>query len=360
MAVECRFTRLRRPRGERRAAARTAGCGQVRPAAAPAGPRLQSGGGRPGGDRARAGAPPLRWPGCWRCAGSASCGCRTRRQFAGARGRARPRARVCRHRLGTRSACRCRRGSALASRAGAVALPWTAPAAGSRSSPERSHERSPGRRGQRPLGRRQGVGAAGAGGPGLRRGRQSAARHARDVVARADQQLAIGLDTRTRGFDAELVLEAVMRLEGEPGVRAELVYAWADETTSAAPLHGDAAAPPAGAAGPRGRRDQSEEAATAPLREGADLFIDTSELPLAALRGARSTGPVRRSSGASRPGRPLISFAYPAGLPREADMVFDARFLAESALRPHIAARTGLDPEVGAFMEARSGLRAFL
>jgi UPF0042 nucleotide-binding protein len=48
----------------------------------------------------------------------------------------------------------------------------------------------------------------------------------------------------------------------------------------------------------------------------------------------------------------LISFAYPKGLPREADLVFDARFLRNPHYDPILGPKTGLDPEVGAYVEA--------
>jgi UPF0042 nucleotide-binding protein len=47
----------------------------------------------------------------------------------------------------------------------------------------------------------------------------------------------------------------------------------------------------------------------------------------------------------------LMSFAYPKGLPREADLVFDARFLRNPHYEPTLRFKTGLDPEVGAYVE---------
>ena len=48
----------------------------------------------------------------------------------------------------------------------------------------------------------------------------------------------------------------------------------------------------------------------------------------------------------------FLSFAFPAGLPREADMVFDARFLRNPHYDPILRPRTGLDAEVAAYVEA--------
>ena len=103
-----------------------------------------------------------------------------------------------------------------------------------------------------------------------------------------------------------------------------------------------------------------EELLTAPLREAADLVIDTSDLPLASLRRL-----IERHFGAgsdaeeSRLVVSLISFAYKHGLPREADLVFDARFLRNPHYDPILQPRTGLDAEVGAFIEADPDFATF-
>ncbi len=47
-----------------------------------------------------------------------------------------------------------------------------------------------------------------------------------------------------------------------------------------------------------------------------------------------------------------MSFAYPRGLPREADMVFDARFLRNPHYVPALRRRTGLDADVADYVEA--------
>ncbi|HEX2940823.1 MAG TPA: RNase adapter RapZ, partial [Rhodopila sp.] len=52
-----------------------------------------------------------------------------------------------------------------------------------------------------------------------------------EMVSRGDHNLAVGIDARTRGFDAVGVLEAMERLRGNPALRVQLVYAWADEST---------------------------------------------------------------------------------------------------------------------------------
>ena len=55
----------------------------------------------------------------------------------------------------------------------------------------------------------------------------------------------------------------------------------------------------------------------------------------------------------------LISFAYRQGLPREADLVFDSRFLRNPHYDPILRDRTGLDPEVGAYIASDPDFATF-
>jgi RNase adapter protein RapZ len=181
-----------------------------------------------------------------------------------------------------------------------------------------------------------------------------------DMVTRGERKLAIGVDARTSGFDAELALQALGRLRANPSLRPELVYAWADEITLLRRYTETRRRHPLAPEGRVADAIAREERLTAPLREGADLVIDTSELPLASLRRL-----IDRHFGAdsdaeeSRLVVSLISFAYKFGLPREADLVFDARFLRNPHYDPMLRPRTGLDAEVGAFIEADPDFATF-
>ncbi len=103
-------------------------------------------------------------------------------------------------------------------------------------------------------------------------------------MARSERRLAIGVDARTRGFDAAAVLEALQRLRANPALRAELVFVWADEATLLRRYTATRRRHPMAPQGRVGNGISAEEALTARLREGADLVIDTSGLPLPALR----------------------------------------------------------------------------
>jgi UPF0042 nucleotide-binding protein len=173
-----------------------------------------------------------------------------------------------------------------------------------------------------------------------------------------DRKLAVGIDARTRGFDADAVLDAVARLRGDGGLRLQLLYVWADESTLLRRYTETRRRHPLAPQGVVADGIAAETALTEKLRESADLVVDTSGLPIANLRRLieRLFG---LEAGQARLAVSLVSFGYPRGLPREADLVFDARFLRNPHYDPILRCKTGLDPEVGAYVEADSDFRVF-
>ena len=182
-----------------------------------------------------------------------------------------------------------------------------------------------------------------------------------DMVQRARRNLAIGVDARTTGFDAGAVRQALERMRADPRLRAELLFVWAEdavllrrysETRRRHPL------------APQGRVSDGiarEQELLEPLRGMADLALDTSELPIAAMRALIE----RRYGGngvAAMPGPSvtLVSFSYAHGLPRDADLVLDARFLRNPHYDPVLRPKTGLDPDVGAYIDADPDFPAFV
>ncbi|HEX4365908.1 MAG TPA: RNase adapter RapZ [Rhodopila sp.] len=172
-----------------------------------------------------------------------------------------------------------------------------------------------------------------------------------EMIARGDRKLAVGIDARTRGFDADDVLEAIGRLRTNPGLRIQLVYAWADDSSLLRRFTETRRRHPLAPQGRVADGIAAEILATEPLRAHADLVVDTSDLPIAKLRRL-----VERHFGAgtdqARMAVSLVSFAYPKGLPREADLVFDARFLRNPHYDPILRPKTGMDRDVAAYIEA--------
>jgi UPF0042 nucleotide-binding protein len=178
-----------------------------------------------------------------------------------------------------------------------------------------------------------------------------------ELLSRTDRPLAIGIDARTRGFAAAAVLQVVARFKTKTGLAPELVFATADdgvllrrytETRRRHPL------------APQGQvRDgiAAERAITDELRVAADLILDTSAIALPVLR--QTIGQRFGLSADEGLSLTLISFAYRGGLPPEADLVFDARFLRNPHYDQTLRPRTGLDPEVCAYVRSDPDCAAF-
>lgn len=182
-----------------------------------------------------------------------------------------------------------------------------------------------------------------------------------ELVEDGDAPLAIGVDTRSRGFDASALLDLVGRLRSDPGIAANLIFATAEEpvllrryseTRRRHPLA------PGGALGSRVTEGIAREAALlAPLRDAADWVVDTSELPLPELR--RLIERRFRPENAAGLSIGIVSFGFPKGLPREADLVWDVRFLRNPHYDPALRPMTGRDAPIAAFVESDATFTPF-
>ncbi|HWA80083.1 MAG TPA: RNase adapter RapZ [Acetobacteraceae bacterium] len=177
------------------------------------------------------------------------------------------------------------------------------------------------------------------------------------LVSRSDRPLAIGIDARTRGFDAVSVLAALAALRRNPALAPSLVFAEADDPVLLRRYTESRRRHPLAPAGKVADGIAAERAVTAPLRAAADLLLDTSETTPAALR--RLIGGHFASGADTGPAIALVSFSYAAGLPREADLVFDVRFLRNPHYVPELRPLTGRDPAVGAYIESDPDFTAF-
>ncbi len=173
-----------------------------------------------------------------------------------------------------------------------------------------------------------------------------------EMVLRGERPAAICVDTRSRGFDPDEVLAVVARLRRNPALRVELVFVQADEASLLRRFTETRRRHPLAPTSRVSDGVSAEIFLMAVLRDGADLVLDTTDLALPMLRRLieqRFSGNAAADVGMTVS---LMSFAYPAGLPREAELVFDARFLRNPHYDPMLRPRTGLDPEVAAYVEA--------
>ncbi|GAB3011802.1 RNase adapter RapZ [Bowmanella dokdonensis] len=103
---------------------------------------------------------------------------------------------------------------------------------------------------------------------------------------------------------------------------------------------------------------QSESVLLGPIVERADLYIDTGELSihqLAELVRERILG--KKSS---RLVLVFESFGFKHGIPKDADYVFDSRFLPNPHWEPELKNLTGLDPQVEAFLGSQAIVTKFI
>jgi UPF0042 nucleotide-binding protein len=95
------------------------------------------------------------------------------------------------------------------------------------------------------------------------------------------------------------------------------------------------------------------------LRGEADLVIDTSSRNVHELRAALEAA-FGRDGGESGLRATVMSFGFKYGLPVDADLVLDVRFLPNPHWIPELRPRTGLDPEVSAYVLAQPGAKELL
>jgi len=181
-----------------------------------------------------------------------------------------------------------------------------------------------------------------------------------DLVARGERKVAIGVDTRSRGFDAQDILLTLARLKCNPDLRPELVFAYADEAALLRRYTETRRRHPLAPTSRVADGVAAEIAMTATLRDAADLLLDTSDLPLPMLRRMIEQRFSEAEDNDTGMTVALISFAYPAGLPREAELVFDARFLRNPHYVPTLRVKTGLDADVAAYVEADPDYTPFM
>jgi UPF0042 nucleotide-binding protein len=94
------------------------------------------------------------------------------------------------------------------------------------------------------------------------------------------------------------------------------------------------------------------------VRGEADLILDTSRLNVHELRGRMRDFFGGRS--VQGPRVSIVSFGYKYGLPVDADLVVDCRFLPNPHWIPELAPMTGLDEPVREYVLSRPGAQEFL
>ena len=188
-----------------------------------------------------------------------------------------------------------------------------------------------------------------------------------ESIAADARAIAVGADLRTRGFATggfaiggfaiESMLEPLDAVVGRTGRELKVLFIDCDdeplqrrytETRRPHPLAGDR---------PVADGIRLERRVVSALRDRADLVIDTSNLSAADLKRLL-TGHFALATGGLRVF--VTSFAYRHGIPRDADLIFDVRFLDNPHYVPELRQLTGRDLAVAAHIERDPDLAPFL
>jgi UPF0042 nucleotide-binding protein len=168
--------------------------------------------------------------------------------------------------------------------------------------------------------------------------------------------VAVVMDVRSRAFTEDL--SSVIKELDASGFKPKVLFLEASDTAlirrfeqvrRTHPLQGDGRL----ADGIARERDVVQA-----LREHADLVVDTSTLSVHQLR--ETIEDAFGSELASRTRMTVLSFGYKYGLPMDADLVMDVRFLPNPFWIPEFRDQTGLDPDVANYVLAQEGAPEFL
>lgn len=172
-----------------------------------------------------------------------------------------------------------------------------------------------------------------------------------------ERALAIGVDSRTRAFRPQDFIREVADLKANPALDVALLFLECDdssllqrysETRRRHPLAGDR---PVLDGIKREREIMSE------VKRAADFVYDTAGETVQGLRKRLKSrySPDREQGMAIT----VLSFGFSRGLPRDADLVFDVRFLKNPHYEPELRDLTGRDQPVAGFIAHDENFGAF-
>lgn len=164
----------------------------------------------------------------------------------------------------------------------------------------------------------------------------------------APSGLAIGIDARTRGFDPIALIDETISLKRRNEVRLDLLFLDCEPDTLARRFTETRRRHPLALDRPVADGIARERELMMPLRDAADVTIDTTALSLPDLR--RMLGQRFSLGEAPRLTIDVMSFSFKRGVPREADLVFDVRFLQNPYYEPALKRLSGERPEVQAYV----------
>ncbi len=162
-----------------------------------------------------------------------------------------------------------------------------------------------------------------------------------------EKPLALGIDSRTRGFDAHTLLD---QLPDNPDLTVGLLFLDCSEETLLRRFNETRRRHPLAPKDTPSAGIKQEKAMLAGLKAKADILIDTSEMSPHELKAELRN--LFGETGEDSLSISVQSFSYKRGTPRGIDMIFDCRFLQNPHWIAELRGLTGLDEAVRKYVES--------
>lgn len=173
-------------------------------------------------------------------------------------------------------------------------------------------------------------------------------------------RLAVVMDVRSRAFTTDL--RSVIRDLADRQMRPRVVFLEAPDAVLVRRFENVRREHPMQGDGRLVDGIAAERQLLEPLRDEADLVIDTGQRSVHELRHLIESAFTGQQDGSAAPAlrATVLSFGFKYGLPLDADLVVDVRFLPNPHWIPELRNLTGLDDEIRDFVLSQEGANEFL
>ena len=173
--------------------------------------------------------------------------------------------------------------------------------------------------------------------------------------------LAIGVDIRTRDFDAAALIQAVAGLRARATLNAHVLFVDCGDEELLARYTATRHRHPLATDRPVLDGVRLERSLIAPLLSAADIHLDTTGRTPYDVKDFLAQNFGGEKEGHHRAMAVFVtSFSYRQGLPRDADLVFDVRFLRNPHYDPALRPLTGQNEAVQRFIAEDQGFDDFM
>lgn len=170
-------------------------------------------------------------------------------------------------------------------------------------------------------------------------------------------RIAVVMDVRSRAFTADLGA-VIKELDGR-GNRPRVLFLDSSDAVLIRRFEANRRSHPLQGDGRLVDGIAAERELLAPLRDQADLVVDTSQRSVHQLRAAIESA-FAASAAEVVHSVTMLSFGYKHGLPPDADLVVDMRFLPNPHWIPELREHDGRDAEVRDYVLSQEGAEEFL